>query len=159
MCGEPSASHDSLARGILEGGVGNQGAKPLDLGFGAAGGPGGPRPLPRAVPAMNGQLGFSRNRRHPSPDRDPPRAAAVTGREPEDRRSKQAPGRLLDPGRGRSPGSREGRKAQPAPDPAPARCAGGRARGNRDPSAPGAAREGREPPSPGPRPYLFFHVP
>lgn len=46
MCDEPSASHDSLARGIHEGGVGYQGAKPLDFGFEAAGGPRGPRPLP-----------------------------------------------------------------------------------------------------------------
>lgn len=108
MCGEPSASHDSLARGILEGGVGNQGAKPLDLGFEAAGGPGGSRPLPRAVRAMNGQLGFSRNRRHPSPDRDPPALLPSQGGSRRTAEANKPQGACLTRDKGAAPGAERG---------------------------------------------------
>lgn len=175
MCGEPSASHDSLARGIPEGGVGHQGAKPPGPPSGsqspqARGDPGGPRPLPRAAPAMNGQLGFSCNRRHPSPDRGPPALLPSQGGEREAREANKPQGACLTLGEGAAPGAERGVRPGPPrtppppglPPPPPPRLGGLAAAGvgTGTPSAPGAARERREHPRVrAPRPYLLFHVP
>lgn len=124
MCGEPSASHDSLAGGIPEGGVGHQGAKPPSspsgsLSLQARGDPGGPRPLPRAAPAMNGQLGFSCNRRHPSPDRGPPALLPSQGGEREAREANKPQGACLTLGEGAAPGAERGVRPSPPRTPPP----------------------------------------
>lgn len=100
---------------------------------------------------MNGQLGFSSNPCHPSPDRGLPALLPSQGGGAGASRSKQAPGREPDPCRGRCPGRGEGRGARPAQDPAPARHGGlvaARVGAATSLSARGPAQEGCEPPRP-----------
>lgn len=85
VCGEPSCSRDSVPRKITEWGVGQTGAKPPSHPFSALGGLRGAPPPPQAAQAMNGQLGFSRNCRHPSPDLGLPELLPSQGGELRDR--------------------------------------------------------------------------
>lgn len=120
-------------------------------------GPVGTPPPPRAVLAMNGQLGLSSNRRHPSPDRGLPALLPSRGGEPEDRGTNKPQGASLTLAEGAAPDAERGVGRGPhTTPPPPGTVAGGRARGGRDLSAPGAAREGCEPLRPCPDRTSFF---
>lgn len=83
-------------------------AKPLELWLAASRRPVGTPPPPRAVPAVNGQLGFSSNRRHPSPDRGLPALLPSQGGEPEDRRANKPQGASLTLAEGAAPDAERG---------------------------------------------------
>lgn len=141
----PATTH--LPGGIQEGGVFGH-SRPLELWLAASRKAVGTPPPPRAVPAMNGQLGFSSNHRHPSPDRGLPALLPSQGGEPEYRGANKPQGASLTLDEGAAPDTQRGEwgAARPGPRPRLARWAGGRARGCRHLSAPGPAREGCEPP-------------
>lgn len=107
----------------------------------------GTPPPPRAVPAMNGQLGFSSNRRHPSPDRGLPALLPSLGGEREHRGANKPQGASLTLAEGAARDMQRGAwgAARPGPRPRLARWAGSRARGCLHLSAPEPAREGCEP--------------
>lgn len=136
-------------------------AKPLELWLAAFRGPVGTPPPPRAVPAMNGQLGFPSNRRHPSPDRGLPALLPSQGGEPEHRGANKPQGASLTPAEGAAPDAERGVGPGPhGPRPRPARWAGDRARGwVPPPPCSWASAGGMRAPETLPRPYLLFHVP
>lgn len=106
---------------------------------------------PRAVPAMNGQLGCSGTLRHPPPTAVSPSCCRHRAGRGRNRGANKPQGTSLTPAEGA-----EARRTPPPPDPGPQ--AGGRARGARPLCSRGSAGGVRAPESL-PRPYLLFHVP
>lgn len=70
--------------------------------------PSGTPPPPRAVRAMNGQLGFSGNRRHPSPDRGPPALLPSQGGSRRTAEANKPQGACLTQDEGAAPGAERG---------------------------------------------------
>lgn len=110
---------------------------------------------------MNGQLGFSSNRRHPSPDRDLPALLPSQGGEREDRGANKPQGASLTLAEGAAWDAERGVGRGPNRTPPPPGPVGWRprARGCHELSAPGPAQGGVRAPETLPRPYLLFHVP